>query len=158
MPAPGVGPHTPRQRLASAGCRRQAAGSHRSARTGRVAGDGQPARLELLGGRLLGGAHAAFALVLHDVGLAIGALSRPDDHGEHEAYHMKGDTMDYRKQFVVEPEAKVRLEKIDPAYTGKHESHAKAIPEIQAHVARMDTLQNLLYADGNQSLLVVLQA
>jgi hypothetical protein len=54
MPAPGVGPHAPRQRLASAGCRRQAAGSHRSARTGRVAGDGQPARLELLGGRLLG--------------------------------------------------------------------------------------------------------
>src|SRR6476659_7607549 len=54
MPAPGVGPHAPRQRLASAGCRRQAAGSHRSARTGRVTGDGQPARLELLGGRLLG--------------------------------------------------------------------------------------------------------
>src|SRR5262245_3643439 len=55
MPAPGVGPHAPRQRLASAGCRRQAAGSHRSARTARVAGDGQPAQLELLGGRLLGG-------------------------------------------------------------------------------------------------------
>ena len=32
--------HAPRQRLASAGCRRQAAGSHRSARTGRVAVDG----------------------------------------------------------------------------------------------------------------------
>jgi hypothetical protein len=53
-PAPGVGPHAPRQRLASAGGRRQATGLHRSARTGRVAGDGQPARLELLGGRLLG--------------------------------------------------------------------------------------------------------
>ena len=46
LPAPGVGPHAPRQRLASAGCRRQAAGLHRSARTGRVAGDG-----------LLGGGH-----------------------------------------------------------------------------------------------------
>jgi hypothetical protein len=55
LPAPGVGPHAPRQRLASAGYRRQAAGAHRSARTGRVAGDGQPARLELRGGRLLGG-------------------------------------------------------------------------------------------------------
>src|SRR5262245_27359856 len=66
--------------------------------------------------------------------------------------------MDYRKHFVVEPEAKVRLEKIDPAYTGTHESHAKAMPEIQEHVAHMDTLQNLLYADGNQSPLVVLQA
>jgi hypothetical protein len=52
MPAPGVGRPAPRQRLDSAGYRRQAAGSHRSARTGRVAGDGQPAWLELPGGRL----------------------------------------------------------------------------------------------------------
>jgi hypothetical protein len=55
LPALGVGLHALRQRLASAGCRRQAASSPRSARTGRVAGDGQPARLELLGGRRLGG-------------------------------------------------------------------------------------------------------
>lgn len=66
--------------------------------------------------------------------------------------------MDYRKRFVVEPGTKVRLGKIDPAFTGKHESHEKALPEIQKHVARMDKLQYLLYADGNQSLLVVLQA
>jgi PPK2 family polyphosphate:nucleotide phosphotransferase len=66
--------------------------------------------------------------------------------------------MDYRKRFVVEPGTKVRLGKIDPAFTGKHESHEKALPEIQKHVARMDQLQYLLYADGNQSMLVVLQA
>ncbi|HME73154.1 MAG TPA: polyphosphate kinase 2 family protein [Myxococcota bacterium] len=66
--------------------------------------------------------------------------------------------MDYRKKFVMEPGAKVRLSKIDPSYTGKHESHEKALPEIQKHVARMDKLQYLLYADANQSLLVVLQA
>jgi PPK2 family polyphosphate:nucleotide phosphotransferase len=66
--------------------------------------------------------------------------------------------MDYRKKFVVEPGAKVRLSKIDPSYTGKHESHEKALPEIQKHVERMDKLQYLLYADANQSLLVVLQA
>jgi PPK2 family polyphosphate:nucleotide phosphotransferase len=66
--------------------------------------------------------------------------------------------MDYRKRFVVEPGAKVRLRKIDPAFTGRHESHQKASPEIQKHVARMDKLQYLLYADGNQSILVVLQA
>jgi PPK2 family polyphosphate:nucleotide phosphotransferase len=66
--------------------------------------------------------------------------------------------MDYRKRFVVEPGAKVRLGKIDPAFTGKHESHEKAVPEIQKHVARMDKLQYLLYADGNQSMLIVLQA
>jgi hypothetical protein len=43
-------------------------------------------------------------------------------------------------------------------HTGRHEEHEKALPEIQAHVERMDKLQYLLYADGNKSLLVVLQA
>jgi PPK2 family polyphosphate:nucleotide phosphotransferase len=66
--------------------------------------------------------------------------------------------MDYRKNFMVEPGAKVRLSKIDPSYTGKHETHERALPEIQKHVERMDKLQYLLYADGSQSLLVVLQA
>ena len=66
--------------------------------------------------------------------------------------------MDYRKKFVVEPGAKVQLAKIDASYTGKHETHEKALPEIQKHVERMDKFQYLLYADGSQSLLVVLQA
>src|SRR5271157_5852614 len=66
--------------------------------------------------------------------------------------------MDYRKNFMVEPGAKVRLSKIDPSYKGKHESHEEAAPEILKHVERMDKLQYLLYADGSQSLLVVLQA
>ena len=66
--------------------------------------------------------------------------------------------MDYRKKFAVEPGKKVRLSKIDPSYTGKHETHDKALPEIQKNVERMDRLQYLLYADGSQSLLVVLQA
>ena len=66
--------------------------------------------------------------------------------------------MDYRKKFVVEPGAKVRLSKIDASYVGKHETHEKALSKIQTHIERMDKLQYLLYADGNQSLLVVLQA
>ena len=66
--------------------------------------------------------------------------------------------MDYRKQFFVNPGKKVELAKIDPAYTGGHTSGEAALPEIQKHVARMDELQALLYADGQQSLLVVLQA
>jgi len=66
--------------------------------------------------------------------------------------------MDYRKKFRVEPGAKVRLAKIDPSYTGKHENHEKAQPEIQKYLARMEKLQYLLYANDNQSLLVVLQA
>ncbi|HEY2106617.1 MAG TPA: polyphosphate kinase 2 family protein [Candidatus Binataceae bacterium] len=66
--------------------------------------------------------------------------------------------MDYRKRFLVEPGARVRLGKIDPAFKGKHESHKAAMPLIDKHVERMAKLQYLLYADGNQSLLVVLQA
>jgi PPK2 family polyphosphate:nucleotide phosphotransferase len=66
--------------------------------------------------------------------------------------------MEYRSKFVVEPGQKVRLAKIDPSYTAGHESHEKALREIQNEVARMDKLQYLLYADGNQSLLIVLQA
>src|SRR3974390_495450 len=66
--------------------------------------------------------------------------------------------MDYRKKFIVEPGSKVRLSKIDPSYTGKNKSQEKALPEIQKNIERMDKLQYLLYADGKQSLLVVLQA
>jgi len=66
--------------------------------------------------------------------------------------------MDYRKQFAVEPGAKVRLSKIDASFKGKYESHKEAAAEIQNHVERMDQLQTLLHADGDKSLLVVLQA
>ena len=67
--------------------------------------------------------------------------------------------MNYRKRFVVEPGAKVRLDKVDPGFKDKHdESHKDATPEIQKHVERLAKAQYLLYADGSKSLLVVLQA
>ena len=66
--------------------------------------------------------------------------------------------MNYRKRFVVEPGARVRLGKIDPGFKGHHESQDRATPEIQMHIERLAKLQYLLYADGNRSLLVVLQA
>lgn len=65
--------------------------------------------------------------------------------------------MSYGKEFIVAPGAKVQLGKIDPAYTGKHESHETAREETAKEVARMDRLQYLLYADASQSLLIVLQ-
>lgn len=65
--------------------------------------------------------------------------------------------MNYGKKFIVEPGAKVRLDKIDPAYTGKHESHETAIEETAGEVERMNRLQYLLYADAGRSLLIVLQ-
>jgi PPK2 family polyphosphate:nucleotide phosphotransferase len=66
--------------------------------------------------------------------------------------------VDFGKRFVVEPGSKVRLDKIDPRFKAKDLSHKDALPEIARQVERMDRLQYLLYADGNQSLLVVLQA
>jgi PPK2 family polyphosphate:nucleotide phosphotransferase len=66
--------------------------------------------------------------------------------------------MNYHKRFGVEPGAKVRLGKIAPGFKDKHdESHKDAAPEIQKHAERMAKAQYLLYADGSQSLLVVLQ-
>jgi PPK2 family polyphosphate:nucleotide phosphotransferase len=65
--------------------------------------------------------------------------------------------MNYRKKFIVEPGSKVRLGKIDPAYTGQHESHESAVEETAKQVERMQRLQYLLYADARQSLLIVLQ-
>jgi PPK2 family polyphosphate:nucleotide phosphotransferase len=65
--------------------------------------------------------------------------------------------MNYGKQFIVEPGTKVRLNKIDPAFTGKHETHETAIEDTAREVERMDRLQYLLYADASRSLLIVLQ-
>jgi PPK2 family polyphosphate:nucleotide phosphotransferase len=61
------------------------------------------------------------------------------------------------ESFIVAPGAKVRLSEIDPAYTEKHTSHDEALAAIQQNTQRIDKLQYLLYADGEQSLLVVLQ-
>ncbi len=65
--------------------------------------------------------------------------------------------MDYRKQFVVEPGSRFRLSSVESGYTGKHMSRETVDMEIRAHIAQMDAMQYLLFADGHQSLLVVLQ-
>lgn len=66
--------------------------------------------------------------------------------------------MDYRKEFLVEPGSHVKLSKIDPAYKGKHLSHEEALPEIERHLDKLATLQQLLYAEKQHALLIVLQA
>lgn len=65
--------------------------------------------------------------------------------------------MNYGKRFIVEPGAKVRLGKIDASYTGEHETHETAVKEAAKEVERTRRLQYLLYADAQQSLLIVLQ-
>jgi len=65
--------------------------------------------------------------------------------------------MDYCKKFMIEPGAKVRLGKIDPDFTGKRISRQQGIDATARQIERIARLQYLLYADANQSLLVVLQ-
>lgn len=65
--------------------------------------------------------------------------------------------MDYRKKFLVEPGAKLRLDKIDPSYAGKTHVKKDAKDETAKLVERIDRLQFLLYADAGKSLLIVLQ-
>jgi PPK2 family polyphosphate:nucleotide phosphotransferase len=66
--------------------------------------------------------------------------------------------MDCRKEFVVEPGSRVKLSKIDPAYTGKHLSHKRAESATAKHCHELGKLQYLMYAEGKRSLLIVLQA
>ncbi len=66
--------------------------------------------------------------------------------------------MDYRKEFRVEPDAKIKLKKIDPAYTGRHSSHDEAKEEIEIYLKKLFKQQALLYAEHKHSILVVLQA
>ena len=66
--------------------------------------------------------------------------------------------MDYRKQFRVKPGQKLRLNKLDPAYAGKHESEAEAKEETEHCLKKLARQQDLLYAEHKHSVLVVLQA
>src|SRR5260370_26817371 len=63
----------------------------------------------------------------------------------------------FRKKLIVEPGVKVKLDDIDPAYHGKHESREAALPEIEAHLRKMNQLQYLMYAEKKHALLIVLQ-
>ena len=66
--------------------------------------------------------------------------------------------MDYRKQFRVKPGQKLRLDKLDPAYAGKHESEAEAKEEAEHYLKKLARQQDLLYAEHKHSVLIVLQA
>ncbi len=66
--------------------------------------------------------------------------------------------MNYRKRFVVEPGSKVRLDELDPGFTGSHETEAEAKVATDRDLDRLRTLQFRLYAEHERSLLIVLQA
>ena len=65
--------------------------------------------------------------------------------------------MSLRRNLIVEPGARVRLDAIDPAETGKYGEEAGR-SAIADDLARLSKLQYRLYAENLHSLLIVLQA
>lgn len=66
--------------------------------------------------------------------------------------------MNYSRKFRVDPDSKVKLRDVDPDFKDRHESHESAQAEIDDHARRLRELQELLYAEHKQSLLICLQA
>jgi PPK2 family polyphosphate:nucleotide phosphotransferase len=66
--------------------------------------------------------------------------------------------MDYRKEFRVDSGDKLRLNKLDPAYKGKHASEAEAKQETENFRQKLAHQQAVLYAEHKHAILVVLQA
>jgi PPK2 family polyphosphate:nucleotide phosphotransferase len=66
--------------------------------------------------------------------------------------------MKYSERFRVVPGTKVRLAESDTRFTGHHESHKDAAEEIEKDQKKLRALQELLYADGQCSVLICLQA
>ena len=66
--------------------------------------------------------------------------------------------MDYRKLFLAQPGKKLKLSDIDPAYHGKHLTEQQADKETEQHRKTIGMLQDLMYSEARQSLLIVLQA
>lgn len=66
--------------------------------------------------------------------------------------------MDYPREFLVKPGRKVRLDRIDPGYTGPHTSEEKAQADLEKYRAKLTDQQLLMHAEKQHSLLIVLQA
>jgi PPK2 family polyphosphate:nucleotide phosphotransferase len=66
--------------------------------------------------------------------------------------------MKYLERFKVTPGKRLKLKDIDPDFKDKHENHKQAEVEIAHYQQRLRTLQELLYAERQQSVLICLQA
>ena len=66
--------------------------------------------------------------------------------------------MDYRKEFIVAPDEKLRLADIDPNDTQDQDSESTAAELIEHYREKLAEMQTLLYAENKRALLIVLQA
>jgi PPK2 family polyphosphate:nucleotide phosphotransferase len=65
--------------------------------------------------------------------------------------------VDYNEEFRIHPGSDVKLKKIDPSFTGKFKDKEDAEEQIKKNLKRIAELQELLYAEHKQSVLIVLQ-
>ncbi len=70
----------------------------------------------------------------------------------------KKDKKSWEKLFRVTNDAEFKYAKVDPAATPGLSGREEAAPILAANTARMNELQERLYAEGAQALLIVLQA
>ena len=61
------------------------------------------------------------------------------------------------KELIVEPGKKANISKRDPEFTHGFESKKEVRKKVEANLDAIDALQYRLYAEGQQSLLIVLQ-
>lgn len=66
--------------------------------------------------------------------------------------------MDYRKEFIVELDSKLKLAHIDPGYTGNEKSAETAASATVRYRQKLADLQVSFYAERKRALLIVLQA
>jgi len=62
-----------------------------------------------------------------------------------------------KQTLVPEAGSKVKLKDYDPSYSGKHSNEDEAKPERDKDLLKLRDLQEVLYAAGKRSLLIVLQ-
>lgn len=60
--------------------------------------------------------------------------------------------------FLVSPNVRIALSDHDPGYTGDYRSKAETKSELKRNVKRLRELQEVLWAEGKHSLLIILQA
>ncbi|MGH9943250.1 MAG: polyphosphate kinase 2 family protein [Pyrinomonadaceae bacterium] len=60
--------------------------------------------------------------------------------------------------FLVPPGKKIRLKDYDPAFTGKYKEKSEAQTKLKEDIGRLAEYQDMLYAQNNHALLIVLQA
>jgi PPK2 family polyphosphate:nucleotide phosphotransferase len=70
----------------------------------------------------------------------------------------QGRTMKEVKKYVVKPGARIRWNDIDPDDHGSFGTEDDAAEETDALIHKLDPLQERLYAEGKQALLIILQA